>query len=156
MIKSTGTTPSTLMLAGKKQITVPPGARVDLHTDAIHTLPQYWGDDALQWRPQRWILQPEDGDDRLEKESLLTPKHGTYAPWSGGPRVCPGKKFSQVEFTAVLATLFHRHRVDPCQRDGESMDSARGRVMAAVNDSGIVLLLQMLHPEKVDLKWRES
>ena len=144
------------MLAGKKEITIPAGARIDLHTDAIHTLPKYWGDDALQWRPQRWIVQSADSDRSLESESILTPKHGIYAPWSGGPRSCPGKKFSQVEFTAVLATLFHRHRVDPCQRTGESMESARGRVMAAVNGSGIVLLLQMLHPERVGLKWRES
>lgn len=28
-----------------------------------------------------------------------------FLPWTSGPRVCPGKKFSQVEFVAVLAEI---------------------------------------------------
>lgn len=124
-----------------------------LNTDAIHTHPAYWGADALQWQPQRWIIAHEDGPSSLFNEAILTPLQGAYAPWSGGARVCPGKKFGQVEFVAIMATLFQNYRVEPVPVGAESMESARSRAAAAVRDSGMILLLQMRHPEAVGLRW---
>lgn len=43
------------------------------------------------------------------------PPIGFY-PWSGGPRVCPGQKFAQVEFVAVLACVLRGAKVKPCIR----------------------------------------
>ena len=34
-------------------------------------------------------------------------------PWYHGPRVCPGKKFSQVEYVAVMATIVSLYRIEP-------------------------------------------
>ena len=152
VIKSTGQTPSTIAIA-EKEITIPAGVRVILHTDAIHTLPRYWGADALEWRPQRWIVSSGLGKSGLEDETLLTPPPGAYAPWSGGARVCPGKKFGQVEFVAIMAMLFHHHMIEPVPMQGENMDSARKKALSTVNDSGMILLLQMLNPEKVGVRW---
>jgi cytochrome P450 len=152
IIKSTGATPSNITI-GEEHFIVPPNARVILHTDAIHTHPKYWGADSLDWRPQRWIVSSGEGRSGFEDETLLTPPQGAYAPWSGGARVCPGKKFGQVEFVAIMATLFHHHRVEPIPTSGESMEIARGRAVSAVKDSGVILLLQMLHPEMVGLRW---
>ena len=67
--------------------------------------------------------------------------------------MCPGKKFGQVEFVAVMAALFRTHRVEPVPDRGESMESARVRTMAVVNDSSMRLLLQMAKPERVGLRW---
>lgn len=89
----------------------------------------------------------------FESESLYTPPPGTYIPWSGGARVCPGKKFGQVEFVAVMVALLGSHRVEPVPRSGESMATARTRTLDTVKDSAMVLLLQMKKPESVELKW---
>jgi hypothetical protein len=83
------------------------------------------------------------------------PDHGAYIPWGEGNRSCPGKKFSQVEHVAVMVAMFREHRVAPLARDGESRDSAKERVVATLEDTGMLLLLQMLHPEKTPLVWQQ-
>ncbi|KAL6719196.1 hypothetical protein ACLMJK_003433 [Lecanora helva] len=152
IIKSTGEIPRDLTIDGKT-VTIPAGARVNLHTDAIHTHPQYWGSDAMNWRPKRWMLHSNGEIPKVGNESLISPQKGTYAPWSGGPRICPGKKFGQVEFVAVVATLFKNHRVQVVPNHGESEECARARAMATVKDSAMVLLLQMVKPEQIGLRW---
>lgn len=152
IIKSTGKQAQTLQIVGKR-ITIPAGARVILHTDAIHTHPRYWGHDSLAWRPQRWIVRRDNLSSGARGEDIFTPAPGTYAPWSGGPRVCPGKKFAQVEFVAILCQFFKQHRVEPVPRRHESMEDARARTLRTVKDSSMILLLQISNPESVGLRW---
>lgn len=141
-------------------MTIPPKTNIILNSEAIHTHPRYWGnDDPLLWRPQRWILPSSSSSPRdpstsdLESESLYAPPPGTYIPWSGGARICPGKRFGQVEFVAVIVALFGTQRVEPVPRKGESMAEALTRTLDTVKDSAMVLLLQMRRPESVELKW---
>ena len=55
---------------------------------------------------------------------------------------------------AVSAWFAGGWRVEPvCEGDGESMETARGKVKGMIKDSGMVLLVEMLHPEKVGLRW---
>ena len=67
--------------------------------------------------------------------------------------MCPGKKFGQVEFVAIMATLFRENRVEPVPHANESMECARARTLVTVKDSGMILLLQMLKPERIGLRW---
>lgn len=90
---------------------------------------------------------------RLEREALHTPVKGSFVPWSDGPRVCPGKKFAQVEFVAVIARLFRTHRVHPVPKAGEDSGSARQRTSNVVNDSHMTFLLQMRDSSRVSLSW---
>ena len=120
---------------------------------AIHSHPRYWGSDSLIWRPSRWIIPSPSDDPVCDRESLFTPPKGAYLPWSDGARGCPGKKFAQVEFVAAMAALFRDYKVEPVPERGESMEMARKRVNDVVNDSGMVLLLQILHPEKAGVRW---
>ena len=85
---------------------------------------------------------------------MMEPAKGTFVPWADGPRVCPGRKVAQVEFVAVMATLFQSHRVSPALLEGESHEHARGRLVDMVNDSGIsAITLQMQHPKNASLVW---
>ena len=126
---------------------------------ALHAHPRYWGDDALVWRPSRWIEHPSDsasGGDirtRLSGERLLVPEKGAYFAWSEGARSCPGKKFAQVEFVATMAALFRTHRVQPVPRKGETLERARRRVLDVVEDTRMQLLLQMRDPNSVSVAW---
>ena len=125
----------------------------------MHTHPRYWGKDCLDWRPSRWIesgaAPAEDPKIALDNESLITPLKGSFVAWSEGIRNCPGKKFSQVEFAASIACLFRGWQVSPVLQEGEDSTMATQRVKNAVeNDTGQVLLLQLLHPEQIALSWR--
>ncbi|KAL4882472.1 cytochrome P450 [Aspergillus karnatakaensis] len=112
---------------------------------SIHLNPKYWGPDASEFRPSRWI--DESGD-------IITPPKGTYLPWSGGPRICPGLKMSEVEFVATMATLFRSARVDALATGGiERPEDVRRRLLELVNDSVSKLALQIRNPEGVQLKW---
>lgn len=125
---------------------------------ALHTHPRYWGEDALTWRPSRWIVaQAERNNDAhlkfSDEELLRVPMQGTFVPWSEGARVCPGKKFAQVEFVAVIAGLFRTHHVNPIVHIGESTHHARQRIFDMVNDSNMGFLLQIRNPTSASVEW---
>ncbi len=127
---------------------------------ALHVHPRYWGEDALQWRPSRWIIPSassasEPHTDAFELESFYVPPEGSYYPFSEGARSCPGKKSAQVEFVAVMAALFHEHQVQPVLQAEESMAQGLRRIMDVVNDRVMMLLMQILHPEKAVVEWRK-
>ena len=90
----------------------------------------------------------------MANETFIEPEAGTFIPWADGPRECVGRKFSQVEFVAVLATLFRDHRVRPVVKDGEGEADARRALMKMVDDSAIsAITLQMLEPRSRSLRW---
>lgn len=139
---------------GGKPVVLPPHSMVAPSYGSIQTDPKYWGPDSLEWRPSRWIKQTGSGTPGDEELDMHT--RGAFIGWSEGIRDCPGKKFSQVEFVGAVAVLFRRWRVMPVTTPGESLQSARRRVMDLIKtDSGPVLLLQMLHPERAPLVWEK-
>lgn len=130
-----------------------------LNTFAVHTNPRYWGNDSMIWRPSRWIISSSpttnaSANNLLKQETLLEPEKGVYFPWSSGARACVGKKFSQVEFVAVMATLFSRHRVHPVVRAGESSKTARQRVTDIIEDSLLRMTLQVRNPSLASVSWK--
>ena len=145
----TGTKPTTLEVAGKAY-NIPANWMVVPNLQSAHTHPQNWGNDSLEWRPQRWIKQ---SGNNVSTELLLNPVKGSYFPWSQGLRSCPGVKFAQVEFVAALARLFLHHRAEPVPRAGEDALSSRQRVMRVIRDSNVELLLQMRDPDSVAVRW---
>ncbi|OAL45508.1 putative cytochrome P450 [Pyrenochaeta sp. DS3sAY3a] len=149
--KSTGKGDRTLVVEGKVLV-LPPNTLVIPNHVATHTHPKFWGSDSLDYKPSRWI---ESSGTSPENETFVTPRKGSFIPWSEGIRNCPGKKFSQVEFVATLAVLLRHWRVEPKLQLNETMDQARRRVLQLVEkDTGQVLLLQMLHPERAPLVWK--
>jgi hypothetical protein len=60
---------------------------------------------------------------------------------------------SQVEFVTVIATLFRKCTAKPMLKKGENMQQARQRLMDLMQDSQILLTLQMNKPKDVHLDW---
>ncbi|KAI0382675.1 putative cytochrome P450 [Hypomontagnella monticulosa] len=136
---------------GDKTLVLPPNTMMCLAYSCLQTDPRWWGTDSLSWRPSRFI---KSAPANIEEEEFVQPRRGTFVGWSEGARDCPGRKFSQVEFVATLASLFRDWRVDPLTFEGETLDMARERVLNLIKtDSAMVLLQQMLHPEKAPLVW---
>ena len=114
---------------GERNIILPPKTTVMVNNGATQTNPAIWGDDADMWRPNRWISSVNEPG----KEALLTiPTKDAFLAWSSGPRVCPGLKFSQVEFVAVMAEWLRSHLVEPVLEGKEGMDYARKRLKASL------------------------
>ncbi|KAK5936727.1 hypothetical protein PMZ80_010990 [Knufia obscura] len=92
-----------------RELVIPGNTYFGVNAASLSRDPQYWGPDSEAWRPSRWIEQDSD----TGKESLKDAPEGTiFVPWTVGPRVCPGKKFSQVEFTGTILTILSRHRLE--------------------------------------------
>jgi cytochrome P450 len=108
----------------------------------------------MTWDPTRFIdTSPGKDDTDIESEQLRTFADGHYIPWSHGERVCPGKRFSQVELAAVIAVLFHGHGVEPVPETGESIADARERAQRTSLDIQMTLLNEMYRPERLGLRW---
>lgn len=100
------------------------------------------------------LSEKTDLSTRLHQETLVAHKQSTYFPWSDGPQNCPGAKFAQVEFVAVLACLLRDHRVNIAQEPGESAEMAAKRALATTEDCDMELLLRMRNADKVQLECR--
>ncbi|KAK7038722.1 hypothetical protein VNI00_010606 [Paramarasmius palmivorus] len=71
--------------------------------------PQFWGPDADEWKPERW-LSP------LPSSLIEAKIPGIYShlmTFSAGPRSCIGSKFSQLEMKTVLAFLLGSFKFTP-------------------------------------------
>ncbi|OAL04694.1 cytochrome P450 [Phaeosphaeriaceae sp. SRC1lsM3a] len=122
---------------------------VQVNTMALHTSPSYWGSDALEFNPARWLKPCESGGEQV----LMKPPRGRFIPWSIGPRVCPGQKMSQVEFVAVIATLFRTCNAHPVINEKENLVDAKKRLLQLMQDSQPVLTLQMNRPTDALIRW---
>jgi cytochrome P450 len=132
----------------------PAGATVYVNTVGLHLDPAVWRNlnlsgneekseaDELAFRPTRWI------NPSTETSPLFKPPKGTFVPWSAGPRVCPGQKMAQVEFTAIFLQLFHKNRIEAASLktasgELETRAQVESRLDARMKDSISILTLQM-------------
>lgn len=132
-----------------KTFIVPPNTQVSLNVFACHTTPQNFPD-GLTWNPKRWI-QASRSSSKLADEQLLS-HNKSFFGWGSGPRVCPGQKFAQVEFTAVLAALLTRYRVVPALKDDGDEDVARERILELVAGSVASMVVAIKDPEELWLR----
>lgn len=128
-----------------KQHTMSAGMRVGVSGAMAHVSPDQWGEDALIFRPTRWLTDDDETLDDPVQRGLLA--------WSTGPRSCPGMKMSQVEFVSVFMTIFRRYRVQAVLRAGESKAQAQRRLQRVIDDSQPLITLQMNRPKEVEVKW---
>ncbi|PQE07719.1 cytochrome P450 alkane hydroxylase protein [Rutstroemia sp. NJR-2017a BVV2] len=78
---------------GQSPIHIPKGAAVAWSTWTMHRRKDIYGDDAAEFRPERW--EPDAG---------LRPGWG-YLPFSGGPRICVGQQFALTEASYTIVRM---------------------------------------------------
>jgi cytochrome P450 len=125
---------------GPRTVTVNPGTAVGCHFYGAH-LSSRWGADAHVFNPARFVSHSEKGED------LVVPPGPLYIPWALGPRVCPAKKFSQVEFVAVMAQLLAKYRVEMLMEDGESPGEARDKLLGVLDEKYFNVSAYLRRPE---------
>lgn len=134
-----------LKTADGRELFFPKDLIVFICNAAVQINPEYWGTDAMSFRPSRWI-----GADGALK---APPVKGSFVPWGGGPRLCPGQKMAQVEFVAVFSTILKDYRVELVRKTGESLAQAKSRLMDVINDSQPKLTVSMNRPQDVLLRF---
>ncbi len=71
----------------------PAGTLFGLSQWVLHRMPELWGD-ADAFRPERW-----------EATEIKQVPQWSYFPFGGGPRICIGMPFAQLEAKLLLATI---------------------------------------------------
>jgi cytochrome P450 len=110
---------------------------------------QIWGTDVMEFDPRRWIVVDDKGSERLKDD---TDQIG-FLPWLTGPRVCPGKKFSQVEFVAGLASILATFRIKPVAKSGETEEEARARLKWAMDNAEYYMTPKIGRPETYGIRF---
>jgi len=87
-------------LSGKvyKEIPVPAGTAVFISILGYNLNKDLWGQDAYEFRPERWL-------DTSEKPETPFGVYGNLASFSGGHRSCIGWRFAVIEMHTMLVTL---------------------------------------------------
>jgi cytochrome P450 len=99
---------------------VPKGTFIIVLPWVINRNPRYWGEDAAEFRPERWITQSEDGTIRANKHGGAASNYNE-ATFLHGPHACIGRDFSRAEMKCALAAIFSRFKV-------EKSDASTGKV----------------------------
>jgi cytochrome P450 len=84
---------------------LPAGTFIWPSLGAVHTDPRVWGDDAEEFRPERW-LSPD------------VPVHA-FLPFGGGVHRCLGAAFAQVELEVILRNVLRHADLAPDRPEAE-------------------------------------
>lgn len=76
---------------GNAPVFVPKGTTVGYSVYFTHRLKEYYGEDAEEFRPERWAENQRLG--------------WAYLPFNGGPRICLGQQFALTEASYVVVRL---------------------------------------------------
>jgi len=109
--------------------------------------------------------------DTTTSGSLFKPVKGSFTSFSEGMRACPGRRFAQVEVTAVLTAIFQKWSVELDVSDwasdvevermgkeerravyGKAIERARAVIK---NCEQVIITLQMRKGEKVPVRFVE-
>ncbi|KAK3115953.1 hypothetical protein LTR53_004180 [Teratosphaeriaceae sp. CCFEE 6253] len=83
---------------GSAPIFIPKGHVVSWSVYAMHRRQDYYGADAEDFRPERWL------DDAVTGKKGLRPGW-EYLPFNGGPRICLGQQFALTEASYTTVRL---------------------------------------------------
>ncbi|KAI3391938.1 hypothetical protein diail_6608, partial [Diaporthe ilicicola] len=81
-----------------------PGTAVAVSGYATHFNPDIYGNDVLDFRPERWLQGPSETDDNYAER--LRKMNKADLTWGHGDRACVGKHIARCEMYKLIATLY--------------------------------------------------
>ncbi|KAJ7587844.1 cytochrome P450 [Mycena floridula] len=86
-------------------VAIPKGTLIAIPIRAINTSEKFWGPDAKEFRPERWL----ESDSSVAKD-IQSYRH--ILTFISGPRECLGKTFALTEFKSVLSVMIRNFTFD--------------------------------------------
>ncbi|KZT70364.1 cytochrome P450 [Daedalea quercina L-15889] len=83
------------------QLTVSAGTEVMIGTLGCNTSKAFWGEDALEWKPERWLSPLPESITGAGMPGVSS----NLMSFLGGKRACIGFKFAEMEMKVVLSVL---------------------------------------------------
>lgn len=83
---------------------LPPGTAVAVSGWATHFDKKSYGDDVLDFRPERWLKSLTESDDDYAER--LRRMNKADLTWGQGDRACMGKNIAKCEMYKLIATLY--------------------------------------------------
>ena len=75
-----------------------PGTVLSVPTYTVHHDKEIWGEDAYEFRPERW-------------DALTERQKASFVPFSYGPRSCVGRNLAEMQLRMMAATWVKRYNV---------------------------------------------
>ncbi|KAJ7617102.1 cytochrome P450 [Roridomyces roridus] len=99
--------PYLLPSGAEDAVRIPRGTTLFLGIAGANRMKCVWGEDAADWKPERWLGIGVGERGRGEKERLPGVYSGMMS-FLGGKRACIGYKFAEIEIKIFLTTLLRR------------------------------------------------
>jgi benzoate 4-monooxygenase len=87
----------------------PAGTVLSVPSYTIHHSKEIWGEDADEFRPERW-------------ENLTEKQKNSFIPFSYGPRACVGRNVAEMEMALIGATVFKNFEFELRQGEMETRE----------------------------------
>jgi len=118
-----------------EQVKLPKGTYVQVATLMRHRNPELWGDDVLEFNPDREFETDEVwGGDAFQGYNPSTKR---YSPFTYPPRDCMGKNFAQMEMRTILSHIYSSFTFELAAGTAEvSREAPVGEVKQAVETGG--------------------
>ena len=94
---------------------LPKGSVVLWATWAMGRSKHTWGEDADSFRPGRWLIAGDDG----EQSTLKTVSAFTFPVFNAGPRACLGKRLAELLAIHVIARLLWKYEFTEAFNDDD-------------------------------------
>lgn len=107
---------------GSQPIFVPKGQTVSYSVWWTHRDPEFWGDDAEEFIPERW-----------DTKNGSIGRGWEYLPFNGGPRICLGQQFALTEVGYILSRMVQTY---------ETLESGDHKPLPPLYNHALTLCLQ--------------
>ena len=83
---------------------VPAGSSVTYSIYSAGRMRSTWGDDCLEFKPERWISRSDGG-------RFINHDPFKFVAFNAGPRICLGKDLAYLQMKSIAAAVLLRHRL---------------------------------------------
>lgn len=93
----------------RKEWYFPAGAVLSVPTYSLHRDMRAWGEDAEIFRPERWLVEDNEGKWALKSEKEAREMWKSFNPFSYGPRACVGRNLAMMELQMIIGSIMRRY-----------------------------------------------